>query len=105
MTSPNIDPILDRLATLDKRLTALEAAAAAPAILPSQTGFREALRGLFGSKKALTALGTVAALTAGKVGLKIDDEMAMALAGIGVTLILGFAAQDVGKEKAKALSQ
>lgn len=91
MTTP---PTLESLAA---RVAELEAAVQKQ----PEPGVADAIRGLLSSKKVLTALGTVIAMAAGKLGLHIDDEQSILLASIGVSLILGFAAQDLGKEKAK----
>lgn len=91
---PDQMDLQEMVANLHRRLIKLEGA-------PAPSGFRVAIAGLLSSKKALTALGTVLALVAGKLGWKVDDEMAMTFAAIGLALIGGYALEDVGKAAAK----
>jgi hypothetical protein len=73
---------------------------------------KEALKGLFGSKKALAAIGGAAAsaavLLANKYGFGLDPEatatLVQAILGLAGVFILSQGAADIGKEKAKVES-
>lgn len=69
----------------------------------------EALKGLFGSKKALAAMGGTVAATlvtlAGKHGVALDpagaEKLVMVILGIVCAYVLGQGVADWGKEAAK----
>ena len=65
------------------------------------TGFKNALKGIFSSKKALALIaGGIVALTA-KFGWNVSNEVVMTILGFVGTYIIGQGIADNGKEAAK----
>ncbi|MBI1825153.1 MAG: hypothetical protein HY287_12270 [Planctomycetes bacterium] len=49
------------------------------------------------SRKVRVALATVAASYAAQIGLHVNDDMMYTILGVGVSLILGIAHEDAGR--------
>lgn len=62
----------------------------------------EALKGLFSSKKFITAIIALVVAAGAKFGLEVDGEVVAAILGVFAVLIGAQGATDVGKEAAKA---
>ena len=52
------------------------------------------------SRKVRVALATVLAAVAAEYGLRVSEELTLAIVGIGASLILGIALEDAGAKSA-----